>query len=400
MEKHVVMILTVILSLSVFAVVSADTSSEVQAQLQVDAAQNDDDAERAGSRHSRRRLFERETFGGNGRTCLTCHGRKTGTLSPEEARKRFAANPSDPLFLHDGSDDGLGNGVERMLEHATILVEMPLPPNVRLADDLTARSVTLRRGIPTTLNTPALDPILMLDGRDPDLESQALGAIHAHFQNTEEPTEEDLRHLAEFQQTARFFSSPVLRKFARGGSLPELPPGYTDSEQRGRHFFVDGPFASPFQKAGACAVCHSGLMLNETSKNFEPFLPAGLRFQTVGVSEFNAIGNPVRDFIFTNPEDGSETVVSSPDPGRALITGVAESPNFDSANAFKIPPLWSIRRTAPYFHDNSAKTLEDVAAHYAKFFALISTSPGGGEPALVLTEQDQADIVAYMKLLD
>jgi cytochrome c peroxidase len=344
-------------------------------------------------------LFERETFGGNGRTCLTCHGRKTGTVSPEQAQKRFAAHPSDPLFVHDGSDDGLGNGVTRMLEHATTLVEIPLPPNVRLVDDPTARSVTLRRGIPTTLNTPALDPILMLDGRGPDLESQALGAIHGHFQPTEEPSEEDLRNLAEFQQTSRFFSSPRLRKFARGGPAPELPPGDTEAEKRGRLFFVDGPHTRPFQKAGACAVCHSGPMLNESSQFFAPILPAGTRFQSVGVSEFNAMGNPVRDFIFTNP-DGSETLVSSPDPGRALVTGDAQSPFLDSVNAFKIPSLWGIRRTAPYFHDNSAKTLDAVAAHYAKFFALISTPPGGGEPALVLTAQDQADIVAYLRLLD
>ena len=29
-------------------------------------------------------LFERETFRGNGRTCATCHGDRTGTLSPRE----------------------------------------------------------------------------------------------------------------------------------------------------------------------------------------------------------------------------------------------------------------------------------------------------------------------------
>jgi cytochrome c peroxidase len=287
-----------------------------------------------------------------------------------------------------------------MLADATILVEIPLPPNVRLADDPTARSVTLRRGIPTTLNTPALDSILMLDGRDPNLAAQALGAVHAHFQNTEEPTEDDLRRLAEFQQTARFFSSPTLRRFARGGPAPELPQGYTDSEKRGRLFFEDRPLAGPDQKAGTCAVCHSGSMLNQTNQFFPAPLPPGSRFQSVAVSEFNALGNPVRDFIFTNPIDGSETLVSSPDPGRALITGDAQSPFFDSVNAFKIPSLWGVRHTAPYFHDNSAKTLEDVAAHYNKFFALISTPPGGGEPKLILTEQDQADIVAFMKLLD
>ena len=52
-----------------------------------------------------RQLFERETFGGNGRTCLTCHSRKTGTLNPEQVQDRFDDDPDDPLFVHDGSDD-------------------------------------------------------------------------------------------------------------------------------------------------------------------------------------------------------------------------------------------------------------------------------------------------------
>ena len=52
------------------------------------------------------RLFERETFGGNGRTCLTCHSRETGTVSPEDAQRRFLKDRHDPLFVHDGSDDG------------------------------------------------------------------------------------------------------------------------------------------------------------------------------------------------------------------------------------------------------------------------------------------------------
>jgi cytochrome c peroxidase len=397
MYKHRVKIVMIALSWILVVGVSAESLADTRDQQHTDAVE-DDGGRRAGNRHSRG-LFERETFGGNGRTCRTCHGHKTGTISPAEAQRRFYVNPEDPLFVHDGSDDGHGNGVTRMLEHATILVEIPLPPNVRLADDPTARSVTLRRGIPTTLNTPALDPILMYDGRDPDLASQALGAIHAHFQNTQEPTENDLRRLAEFQHTARFFSSPALRKFAHGGPPPELPQGYTASERRGRLFFVDTPLTSPAQKAGACAVCHSGPLLNQTNQFFPAPLPAGTRFQSIAVSELNVMGNPVRDFIFTNP-DGSEALVRSPDPGRALITGDAQSPFFDSVNAFKIPSLWGVRHTAPYFHDNSAKTLEAVAAHYATFFALISTPPGGGPPALVLTEQDQADIVAYMKLLE
>ena len=164
-------------------------------------AQSEGNGNSVGARKDGKRLFERETFGGNGRTCLTCHSSETGTVSPEDAQERFRCDPRDPLFLHDGSDDRHGNGVYRMLKDATILVEIPLPENVSLADDPTARSVILARGIPSTLNTPALDPVLMLDGRQPDLIRQAAGAIHDHFQNTEEPDDKDLRRIAEFQLT-------------------------------------------------------------------------------------------------------------------------------------------------------------------------------------------------------
>jgi cytochrome c peroxidase len=124
-----------------------------------------------------------------------------------------------------------------------------------------------------------------------------------------------------------------------------------------------------------------------------PSLPAGTRFQSVAVSELNEGGNPVQQFIWQNP-DGAQTRVSTPDPGRALITGRIDQPGPASdLNAFKISILWGVKETAPYFHDNSAKTLEEMAAHYARFFLTIP-SP------VILTRQDQADIVAYLKLLD
>jgi cytochrome c peroxidase len=351
-----------------------------------------------GHRRDGKRLFERETFGGNGRTCMTCHGSQTGTVSPDDALLRFRMNPGDPLFLHDGSDDGHEGGVTRMLDDATILVEVPLPPNVRLADDPGARTVVVRRGVPSTLNTPALDPVLMWDGREPDLQSQARGAIRGHAQAAEEPGADDLQRIAEFERSKEFFSSDALRSFAAGGPAPALPEGVTESERRGRRFFVDA--ADPADpKVGSCAACHSGPMLNQTNRFLPLPVPPGARFQDVLVSEFNSAANPVRTFIFTNP-DGTETEVNSPDPGRALVTGDPRLFPFDSLNAFKIPSLWGVSRTAPYFHDNSAPTLEDLMAHYAKFFAVVTTPPGGGPPAIALTEQDQADAVAYLKLLE
>jgi hypothetical protein len=341
-------------------------------------------------------LFNTETFGGNGRTCRTCHSSLTGTISPQDARKRYRRNPSDPLFLFDGSDDGQGHGVNRMLTDATVLVQIPLPANVSVGDDPTARSVVLRRGTPTTLNTPALDQVLMLDGRDTNLPTQALHAIQAHDQATKTPTQADLLGISQFEKTASFFSSFKLLAYARGGPPPALPQGTTASEKRGRLFFVDAQFVVGVT-TGACALCHSGPMLNQTDSSFVTatfgLVPAGSRFQSVGVSEFNDPGNPVHQFNWTNP-DGTQTVVWSPDPGRALITGRIDQPGPASdLNSFKIPSLWGVKNTAPYFHDNSAKTLEDVAAHYARFFLTL-------QPPLILTPQDQADIVAYMKLLN
>jgi cytochrome c peroxidase len=345
---------------------------------------------------SGRHLFERETFGGNGRICATCHLQATGTLSPADAQALFAKDPNAPLFLADGSDDGQGNGVSRILADATILVQVPLAPNVRLRSDPTARTVTLARGIPTVKNTPALDPVLMLDGREKDLMSQARGAALGHAAAPAPPSSEELERIARFER--RLFSAPSLRGLARGRTALALPDGTTDAERRGRRFFEDrlDP-ADP--KVGQCALCHSGPLLNETNELIPvPPFGRGGRFQTVLVSELNAAGNPVLDFEFTNP-DGSTTLVRSPDPGRALVTGNVSDP-FQSVNAFKIPILRGVRLTAPYFHDNSAKTLEDVMRHYARFFAIVTAPLAEGDPPpLILSEQDQADVVAFMKLL-
>ena len=50
---------------------------------------------------------------------------------------------------------------------------------------------------------------------------------------------------------------------------------------------------------------------------------------------------------------------------------------------------------------NSARTLEDVMAHYKTFFDFASDldGPGPMPPLIDLTPQDQTDIVAYMRLL-
>jgi hypothetical protein len=359
------------------------------------------------------RLFDHETFGGNGRTCRTCHSGNDGTINLEEVAERLREDPSDPLFLHDGLDDFF-SGTTRIAAHATILIERELPEGVALLDDPSATSVVFARGVPSTVNTPALDPALMYDIRNPDLQAQATGAIDRHAQPTVLPTSHQLDAITEFQQTDnRFFSSKALKAFAEGGPAPGLPEGKTASEKRGREFFVDAPWDPP-KKTGACALCHSGTMLN-TANQFTTAAtgaPPGWRAFDILVSSRNLMNNPVHTFAITDSCNTTTLEVRSPDPG-ILITGVYNIPMLAQflppeelclvhpaffANMFKTPQLRGVRHTAPYFHDNSAKSLQEVMEQYVFFFTSNLGFPIT-DSNILLTPQDIDDIIAFLRLL-
>ena len=358
-----------------------------------------------------KKLFEKETFGGNGRTCQTCHSKHNGTLTLADVQAVLdKADPDDPLLIGDALDDD-GVGTSRIQTHGTIRMNIPLPPWLTMGDDPGATHVTVFRGIPTTRNTPALDPVLMYDGRAATLRQQALDAIHDHTQNTFEPTPDQLDAIAEFQQSdPLFFSSAELRRFAAGGPPPELPAGITPAEKRGRTFLVDAPFNPP-SKRGICALCHSGPMLNQVSQAHSDFSggtpPPGVRFIGTGVTIVNQPNNPIRTWVIN---DGINPVVTvrSPDVGLLLNPHPPSPPptvipRAFFANLFKIPTLWGIKDTAPYFHDNGAKTLRDAVAHYQRFFNFTEAQDPVGSRSLggliVLTDDDVDDIVAYLKLL-
>jgi hypothetical protein len=89
-------------------------------------------------------------------------------------------------------------------------------------------------------------------------------------------------------------------------------------------------------------------------------------------------------------------VLPSTDPGKALLTG-----NKDEMNFFDIPTLYGISKTAPYFHDNSAATLEDVMVHYQLDFQFLRrvippVVPWPLRPDLI-TDEEIAPLVAYLK---
>jgi cytochrome c peroxidase len=83
------------------------------------------------------------------------------------------------------------------------------------------------------------------------------------------------------------------------------------------------------------------------------------------------------------------------DPGRNLITG-----NESDKGKFKVPTLRNIELTAPYMHDGSIATLEDVLKHYlsgGKFNRNKSAHVHFHEEGL--TDQEMKDVINFLKTL-
>lgn len=85
--------------------------------------------------------------------------------------------------------------------------------------------------------------------------------------------------------------------------------------------------------------------------------------------------------------------VAGTDMGRYAIVPVAIM-----KGAFKTPGLRDVELTAPYFHDGSAKTLEDVVAHYNRGGDVKDNLDADITP-LSLDDAEQKALVAFMKAL-
>lgn len=83
----------------------------------------------------------------------------------------------------------------------------------------------------------------------------------------------------------------------------------------------------------------------------------------------------------------------SPDLGRYMVSRREED-----KGAFKTPTLREVEHTAPYMHDGSLRTLEEVVEHYDKGGIKNPFLDRRLKP-LKLTAQEKADLVAFLKAL-
>lgn len=408
-----------------------------------------------------RDLFLNETFGGNGRTCSSCHLRRdledSFDLTPAQAQAIFAEDPTDPLFRAIDAEGGAGSDFTTLRNHALVRIPFVLPPNVtvdepdgptiRTNPDGT-RTVFVLRSTPT-IESIALEESLMWDGREgADLAHQAGSAVQTHYQPVFLPTSAQRSDIAFFQQ--QFFQTLRLRIFAAGGPAPTLPipPASDIAATKGRDFFLDRRVAPGLPRGGQCATCHSGPML-DTTNAFNPVQPPGQHISSNFVSEQNVenapgtpggfvfppgtrfgIALPELTYRFTSPEltvmpagiaefpfpippgtplfaPGTVFTLRSSDPGRILTTGrpcelaldclLASNTagTFSTVTPFRVSSLWASADTAPYFHNNSADTIEEVLEHYRALFGL--TALATGNPAWIITPEEETWIAAYMR---
>jgi cytochrome c peroxidase len=228
----------------------------------------------------------------------------------------------------------------------------------------------LGRATPTILNA-VYQPLLMWDGRKPNLEEQALGPIesagemnmpldqltkrlsaiqgyHPLFEKAypgEGISKETVgKAIASFERTVVSTTAPFDRW--RNGDKKAL----SESAQRG--FDV-------FQNKGACVKCHQGFNFTDNG------------FHNIGV---RSLGDTEDEGRFAHRKI-------------KILKG-----------AFKTPTLRDVDLTAPYMHNGSYKTLEEVVDHYDRG-GDVKTNLSPNMQPLGLSEQDKKDLVAFMKSL-
>lgn len=82
-----------------------------------------------------------------------------------------------------------------------------------------------------------------------------------------------------------------------------------------------------------------------------------------------------------------------PDPGRGGVTRMESD-----YRLFRIPGLREIAKSAPYFHDGSVATLEEVVAFYSRGGEL-TDNPDPRLKPLGLTEMERRDLVEFLNAL-
>ncbi|HSL17846.1 MAG TPA: cytochrome c peroxidase [Methylomirabilota bacterium] len=270
------------------------------------------------------------------------------------------------------------------------------------------------RNSPTTINAVYMTSQFW-DGRSPDLEDQALHPFVnpvEHGLASHEPILEIVRTdpeyvrafdevfgttgeditirevtlaIAAFERTIVSGNSPFDRWYY-GGEEDAL----TEQQKRGFELFIN---------EGRCVSCH---VIEQTQALF-----TDNRFHNIGVG-INDIQDQVPElageFLDADLTLSEVDVEVLTDPRTSELGRFAISHGFGDLGSFKTPTLRNVALTAPYMHDGSIETLEEVVIHYMNGGVTEVGDPvndflsSGIRPLDIETEDIEA-LVAFMEAL-
>jgi cytochrome c peroxidase len=226
----------------------------------------------------------------------------------------------------------------------------------------------LGRRTPTILNL-AWSPALFWDGRAASLEEQALGPIAAPGEMNM-PLEQMVGKIRALPGYRSMFDkaypnetldektiAKAIANFERTVVSGKAPfDRWVEGDERAVSTEAKRGFAL-FNGKANCAKCHSGWRFTDDS--------------------FHDIGIP-----------GS-------DPGRGKLFQTVAATQY----SFKTPSLRNVERRAPYMHDGSEGSLEEVVELYAAGGRMKRPSLSPEIKPLNLTAQDKLDLVAFLQTL-
>jgi hypothetical protein len=325
-------------------------------------------------------LFFRGTFGGNGRTCGTCHRAENNQgLDLDFIQTLF---PTDKLFVAE-LPTFLGGvpGLERpdlMRDHALILENTdgfgPPSPTVRFT----------MRGVPHSLSQ-ATSILAPADGRAPvqrtgwsgdgapgtgALRLFPVGAVTQHFPKRLNrvsgvdfvlPTDTQLDRMEAFSLASGRLNELNLANVTLTSS----------AAQAGKVRFV--------ATDARCNGCHAN-----AGANIAP--GTNLNFDT-GVERAPDPSQTTEP----HPRDGGFGLANRDCDGNGVNDCFGDG-------TFNTTPLIEAADTEPFFHNNSAATIEDAVAFYTT--TAFAQSPAGGGTAVPLTATDIANIGKFLRVLN
>jgi mono/diheme cytochrome c family protein len=382
---------------------------------------------------------------GNGRSCGDCHMVTDHfQLSPANAerrfqllqwRRRFNPQADDPLFRPIDADDFRTNGdgasdYSNLRENGLVRVVFDLPGNIKLVDPATNAPsaetvVDLWRAVPTVNDVKLTGPDglnpwprgpnpsggYQLDARVTTLQDQALGALTKHAQVQNGPAQQFLDDLHSFQRV--LFTNARVRALSEAidagtTPLPDPDPPLDELEQQGKVVFIR-----------ACAHCHGG-------PGQAVGQPPVVRYHGIGAPcprPVDTVTPPRFAFAPCPPRlarnartyeitlaNGTTIRRTTSDPGRALSSGFVTGTPADDWGSFDVPAMRGISKTAPYFHNNSAATLEELVDHYIELFKRArANAPPGQAPPFASTDgvhhdripspEERPALLAYLRKL-